>query len=249
MRIGILTHPQHANYGGILQCYALSEYLKKLGYTPFVIKRGNNRPFLLKRWIVSLLRFLRIPRYNHPNKVDRTLNMRPFVKQYLNLTHPVYNDKQIRELCYEYGLTAVIVGSDQVWRRSFALNYGYNYFLDFVPPHIIKASYAASFGLDVWDYTKEETQHLKRLINEFTFISVREESAVSLCAENLDVNAEWVLDPTLLLTMDDYNKITSPRLIDDKYVFVYWLGDKTIIQKDVEKYKTDGCSNICTRDL
>ena len=47
MRIGILTHPQHANYGGILQCYALSEYLKKLGHTPFVIKRENNRPFLL----------------------------------------------------------------------------------------------------------------------------------------------------------------------------------------------------------
>ncbi len=237
MRIGILTHPQYANYGGILQCYALSEYLKKLGYTPFVIKRENNRPFLLKRWIVSLLRFLRIPRYYHPNKVDRTLNMRPFVKQYLNLTHPVYNDKQIRELCYEYGLTAVIVGSDQVWRRSFALNYGYNYFLDFVPPHIIKASYAASFGLDVWDYTKEETLRIQQLLNKFSFISVREESAVVLLKNNLNINAEWVIDPTLLLTSDDYEKITSQRLINEKYVFVYWLGKKSLIENEIKKYQ------------
>lgn len=244
MRIGILTHPQYANYGGILQCYALSEYLKKLGHTPFVIKRENNRPFLLKRWIVSLLHFLRIPRYYHPNKVDRTLNMRPFVKQYLNLTHPVYNDKQIRELCYEYGLTAVIVGSDQVWRRSFALNYGYNYFLDFVPPHIIKASYAASFGLDVWDYTKEETLRIQQLLNKFSFISVREESAVVLLKNNLNINAEWVIDPTLLLTSDDYDKITSRRLVEEKYIFVYWLGYKTTIQKYIENYESEGYSII-----
>lgn len=240
MKIGILTHPQHANYGGILQCYALFEFLIKIGHEPIVLRREPNRQPFIKRWIILLLRILRVPRYSNRNNVDRTLNMRPFVEKHLRRTKPVYNNKQIKNLCHEYELNAVIVGSDQVWRRDFALNYGYNYFLDFVAPHVIKVSYAASFGLDVWDYTKEETQQLKRLINEFTLISVREESAVKLCAENLDVNAEWVLDPTLLLTMDDYNKITSPRLIDDKYIFVYWLGDKTIIQKDIERYKTDG---------
>lgn len=240
MKIGILTHPQHANYGGILQCYALSEFLKKIGHEPFVIKREPNRPFFIKRWILALLRFLKIPRYCNPKKVDRTLNMRPFAKTYLNLTRPVYNSKQFGTLCNKYGLNAVVVGSDQVWRRNFALNYGYNYFLDSVPPHIIKASYAASFGLDVWEYTKEETQHIQRLLNKFSNISVREENAVTLCKENLNVTADWVLDPTLLLTQDDYDKITSHRLVEDRYIFIYWLGDKATIQKKIENYKLEG---------
>ena len=244
MKIGILTHPQHANYGGILQCYALSEFLKKIGHEPFVIKRKPNRPIFIKRWILALLRFLKILRYYDPQKVDRTLNMRPFVETYLNLTRPVYNSKQLSTLCNKYGLNAVVVGSDQVWRRNFALNYGYNYFLDSVPSHIIKASYAASFGLDVWEYTKEETQHIQRLLNDFSNISVREESAVTLCKENLNINAEWVLDPTLLLTQDDYDKITSRRLVEEKYIFVYWLGDKTTIQKDIENYESEGYSII-----
>lgn len=240
MKIGILTHPQCANYGGILQCYALSEFLKKIGNDSIVINREPNRPHLLKRCILILLRTLRIPRYYKSRTVDRTLNMRPFVEKHLNRTRPVFSNTQIHNLCNEYGLKAIIVGSDQVWRRDFALKYGYNYFLDFVPPHVIKASYAASFGLDIWNYTNEETQELKRLIRDFSFISVREDVAVSLCKENLNIDAKLMIDPTLLLTIDDYNKITSQRLIESKYIFVYWLGDKTIIQRDIEKYQTNG---------
>ena len=79
MKIGILTHPQHSNYGGILQCYALSEYLKKLGHEPVVIRREPNKSIFLKRWILILLKGLRIPRYYRPNRIDRTVNIRSFV--------------------------------------------------------------------------------------------------------------------------------------------------------------------------
>ena len=38
MRIGVLTHSAgDDNYGQILQCYALQQYLKKSGHQPFLI--------------------------------------------------------------------------------------------------------------------------------------------------------------------------------------------------------------------
>lgn len=240
MKIGILTHPQHSNYGGILQCYALSEYLKKLGHEPIVIRREHNRPIFVKRWILALLRGLRIPRYYRPNKIDRTINIRPFVEQYLNRTYPISSDKQMLRVCKEYNFDAVIVGSDQVWRRSFAKKYGYNYFLDFVPEDIVKLSYAASFGISDWEYTPEESKNICNLMQRFTSVSVREEDAVSLCNAKMLVDAEWLVDPTLLLTSQEYSVITSNRKIKEKYIFLYWLGDKFRINGELEEYKSKG---------
>lgn len=240
MKIGILTHPQHSNYGGILQCYALSEYLKKLGHEPVVIRREPNKSIFLKRWILILLKGFRIPRYYRPNRIDRTVNIRSFVEQNLNRTHPIYSDKHMSRICKEYNLDVVIVGSDQVWRRSFAKEYGYNYFLDFVPDNVVKLSYAASFGICDWQYTLEESEKICSLIQRFKSVSVREEEAVSLCNSKMHVDAEWVIDPTLLLTLQDYSLIMSDRKINEKYVFVYWLGDKSLIKDEVEKYNIRG---------
>ena len=240
MKIGILTHPQHANYGGILQCYALSKYLENLGHEPIVIRREPNKPIIIKKWILSVLRGLRIPRYYQSNRIDRTVNIRPFVEGCLNRTHPVCSNKQMFRICKEYNLDAVIVGSDQVWRSSFAKEYGYNYFLDFVPEDVVKLSYAASFGISDWQYTSEESKKICSLIQRFTSVSVREEEAVSLCKTKMCVDAEWLIDPTLLLTSQEYSVVTNPRRINERYVFVYWLGDKSQINEELVKYKNVG---------
>lgn len=239
MKIGILTHPQHANYGGILQCYALSTYLKKMGHDPIVIKRMPNEN-LIKKWIISFLRKMHFSRYYKPNLIDRTRNIRPFVEKNLSHTHSIRSEYQMHKLCKKYDLKMVIVGSDQVWRKSFAMKYGYNFFLDFVPGDIIKISYAASFGVSEWQYSQLETEKIRSLIDRFSGISVREEEAVLLCKKNLDVDVECLIDPTLLLNMDDYEKLISPRLIDNKYIFVYWLGDIGIINSDINDFKNKG---------
>lgn len=41
MRIGILTQPLRANYGGILQNWALQQVLIRLGHTPVTISYGD----------------------------------------------------------------------------------------------------------------------------------------------------------------------------------------------------------------
>ncbi|WP_321424544.1 polysaccharide pyruvyl transferase family protein [uncultured Bacteroides sp.] len=240
MKIGILTHPQGANYGGVLQCYALSTFLKKMGHTPVVIRREGDKSFFLWEWTRALLRILHCPRYYTPDKIDITFKIRSFINSNFLRTYPVRSQKRMRSICKDYDLQAVIVGSDQVWRQDFAMNFGYNYYLDFVSSNVTKVSYAASFGLSEWTYTTSQTLKIKDLLSLFKGISVREEDGVDLCKNNLGITPELLIDPTLLLSVEDYDKFTSPRLIKEKYIFIYWLGDKSLVQNEIDKFKSEG---------
>lgn len=219
MRISILTHPLGANYGGILQAFALSKYLQSLGYEVYVLNRNADMPFF-KRMIKAIMMSLHHPRYNNP----RYRHLLRFVKQYIPYTKPLYSKVQMTDFVRKNNIQAVIVGSDQVWRAGFAMNYGYSYFLDFVPKGVKKLSYAASFGLSEWEYTKEQTCKIQQLVNGFKTVSVREDEGITLCQRYMGVKAEQVLDPTMLLRAEDYTSITSPRIVSENYVFVYWLG-------------------------
>lgn len=219
MKIAILTHPLGANYGGILQAFALCKYLQSMGHEVFVLNRNADIPFA-KRMIKTIMMSLHHPRYNNP----RYKHLVRFVKQHLPFTKPLYSMAQMTDFVRKNNIQVTIVGSDQVWRAGFAMNYGYDYFLDFPPKDVTKLSYAASFGLSEWEYTEEQSQIIRHLVNGFKAVSVREDEGVTLCRKYMGVKAEHVLDPTMLLSPDDYSLITSPRIVLENYVFVYWLG-------------------------
>ena len=103
-------------------------------------------------------------------------------------------------------LDIVIVGSDQVWRpwKGLCRNSLY-FFLDFIKStKTKKISYAASFGIDKWEYNPVETIQIKKLLQDFSIISVREDDGVSLLQDNLGLPSIRMCDPTLLLTKNDY---------------------------------------------
>lgn len=221
MKIAILTHPLGVNYGGILQAYALSTYLEKEGHKVVLLNRQHDMSFL-KRIIKLILIAIHYPRYYNP----KYKKLKNFVKQNINYTKPIYSSAELANYLTNNNINWIIVGSDQVWRADFALGYGFNYFLSFVPSYIKKMSYAASFGLSEWKYTEEQTSKIKYLINKFDAISVREDEGVTLCKQNLHINTEQVLDPTMLLQAEEYASITSKRLVNMDYAFVYWLGSE-----------------------
>lgn len=240
MKIGILTHPLHSNYGGILQCYALNTYLRKLGHDTVVIRRVHNKQFFLKRLLKYILRIIGVSQFLHKQSDNKSINLSKFINSYIDYTTSVDSVHKMKCICRQYSLDAVIVGSDQVWREDFAMNYGYNYFLDFVPKNVIKLSYAASFGLSEWHYNSSQTANIKKLLSEFRGVSVRELDGVTLCKDYLKLTPSLLIDPTLLLDKVDYEKISSNRLVEEKYVFVYWLGDKSRIADTILKYQEDG---------
>lgn len=231
MKIGILTHPLEVNYGGILQAYALSTVLKEMGHKVEVLNRKYDKP-LYKRLLIQLLTTFGFARYNNP----KYIHLRKFVSDNINYSRSFYNSLQLHKHVKQHGFNAVIVGSDQVWRSDYAMSFGFDYFLDFVPTGISRISYAASFGLSDWLYTPEQTKRIKELLNTFKATSVRETSGKLLCVDNLNINPKVVLDPTLLLTAEHYSKISSPRQLSAPYIFVYWLGTDEEKQKALSKF-------------
>ena len=94
---------------------------------------------------------------------------------------------------------------------------------------IKRLAYAVSFGTDQWEYNKEQTAHCCELIKLFDAVSVREESAVTMCKQFLHRDVQQMLDPTMLLTANDYailfkNKSLQPI---EGEMLVYILDENT----------------------
>lgn len=250
MKILILTHPLGTNYGGMMQCYALKTILERMGHSIEVMDRRTYLPFY-KRILRSFLAMVGHPRYNNP----KFKKMRPFVSKYLKLTPALYTSKACTSYCKKNNINAIVVGSDQVWRRDFALKYGYDYFLSFAPNSVKRVSYAASMGFSEWQYNEKETELIKENLQSFTGISLREEDVIKVFHENTALLPENVLDPTLLLNSNEYEALCSPRLVDGKYIFVYWLWNKTKIYEalkavpKLEQYKVIDLSMLEGHDF
>lgn len=241
MKIGIITLPLHTNYGGILQAYALQTVLQRMGHDVRIIDHDSMKMRKLSLWKMPLAYSKRIIK----NIIGRPTPI--FLEQKLNRETPVirqhtnkFIEKYIRRFIIEdfnqikeSDFDAFVVGSDQVWRpkyfeQSFKSNIS-NAFLGFAKDwDIIRLSYAASFGVDTWEYNSRQTENCKELLKLFKGVSVREDSAVELCRNYYGIDAVHVLDPTMLLTKEDYMLlISSIDLPPSEGEIMTYILDKT----------------------
>lgn len=211
MKVGILTHPLRTNYGGLLQAYALQIVLKRLGHDVTIINRcypkaqGSLFSKVLRIKNIIIRREVACTDAGKIEFVEK--NTSRFINENYKLSVPIFTTEELKAYQQQEKLGAIVVGSDQVWRPRYSPNI-YNYFLDFTKGENLKRySYAASFGVDTWEFNQHETEECSKLARLFDKISVREASAVKLCKEHLEVEAEHVLDPTLLLSQQDYREL------------------------------------------
>lgn len=215
MRIGILTLPLHTNYGGILQAYALQTVLERMGHEVCLIEK-KRKPFRLPLWKAPLVYGKRVLKNlaGHPypifyeQKVNREepitrQNTDLFIKRYIK--RRIVNDfSELKESDFD----AIVVGSDQIWRPKYFNGNIEDAYLKFAEGWNIKRiAYAASFGTDEWEYTAAQTKECARLLKQFDAVSVREASGVDLCRKHFGVEARHVLDPTMLLSAEDYIRL------------------------------------------
>ena len=215
MRIGILTLPLHTNYGGILQAYALQTVLERMGHDVCLIEK-KRQPLRLPLWKAPLSYGKRIVKNltGHPYPIffERKVNREePLVRQNTDKFVNKYIKRRFVDDFSEIGkddFDAIVVGSDQVWRPKYFIDGIENAYLTFAKEwNIRRIAYAASFGTDKWEYSSEQTISCRRLLKNFDAVSVRESSAVTLCREHLGVDVKRVLDPTMLLSTNDYMKL------------------------------------------
>lgn len=230
MKIAIYTQPLLNNYGGYLQNYALQKVLHRMGMDAFTLNIAFKKTpwwMYLCSWTKSLL-YLCIPgRKRKFAKIQKTEKRKSAFDDFISskicltkkLKSPLMMSKEMNSA------NAFVVGSDQVWRPKYAPCLQ-NAFLDFVTScEIKKISYAASFGVDKWEYPDKQTAKCSILAKKFNAISVREKSGVKLCKDHLGVDATWVLDPTLLLKKEDYLKLCQDVSVNNsRFMAVYVLN-------------------------
>ena len=233
MKIGILTQPLTNNYGGLLQAYALQTTLEHMGHEvvilnrpmPFVPDKANDKigPRTKRFFLNSIKLLMNKPLttiYHEllPHQwpvVNRFTQL--FINRYHHKSPDFYTTLQLIDYCKQERIDAYIVGSDQCWRPLYSPCLP-NYFLDFAEKWDVKRiAYAASFGVDNWELSEAETEICAPLAQKFDAISVREETGITLCKEHLGVPTIHVLDPTMLLDVEDYNALVAdfdPTIFD-----------------------------------
>jgi len=231
MKIGILTFHSQLNYGGVLQCWALQQALTKLGLEVVVIDRWlDEKNWTLDRGFVGMARRQKIKYWIHlllgvgdAKWHQRVLRTQEFVRGWLNLTP--YHFHEWKDAPDDLGIDCLVVGSDQVWhcgdwndpRPYLLVSDELNDQLE----GLKIASYAASFGmkeipkfLGSWQNELaaiNSVQIYRRGLARFDAISCREKEGVYLCRD-LGFEATHVVDPTMLLTLEDWLHIASCRM-------------------------------------
>lgn len=143
-----------------------------------------------------------------------------------------------------------IVGSDQVWHHWNDDDKELPYFyLEFLPEEKRNA-YAASFGFD--EFPAADLEQHKYGLSHMHRISCREQSGCNLVKSVIGNEVPHVLDPTLLLSADDWRKLEDHandyvRSLHD-YVFVYFLGTITDEYKREIEAKAKGKKIISFTD-
>lgn len=241
-KIAIFTQPLGHNYGGIIQNYALQQVLIKLGHHPLTINRTyteHKYSFfeLIKVELAHKIKYRdRLPII--PRVVNRVFkNTISFIKHHITITEKLDSNTNLKAYMEHHTFDVYLVGSDQTWRPRYSPHIP-TYFLDFLDGKKAKRiAYASSFGTDEWEYSDEQHKICKPLAQQFDAISVREDSGVKLCKDYFEVDATHVLDPTLLLSAEEYNKaINRPK--ENKSLFTYVL-DQSAEKQDFIKT----CSN------
>ena len=247
MKIAILTLPLHANYGGILQCYALQTVLEGMGHQVTVLNRrwpGPNARLVARRF-ASIAKCI-VKKYllghkdialmspwaddyniHKPSEAEkkRHTEIRRFIKEYIHLTKPLRSSDELREYVEANEVDCIVVGSDQVWREIYGPCIE-DYFLGFLPEgdKRVKVTYAASFGTADSPISEDHLKKCIPLAKRFSSISVREQSGVKVMKDIFGLDAKLHLDPTLLLSAEQYK---FPAKDVEKGCLVSYILDET----------------------
>lgn len=267
VKIDIITFHFVSNCGAVLQCFASQKFLEMRGHdvniidyrpeyhtiryqaikNPFVFvkyfrKQLGNKG-VIKKILLETRAFAKCI-YLNLNTSERTVAhlFDSFVKKNLRLTRLYVSLDQLRE--DPPSADVYITGSDQLWNPDLLdACFDPAYFLKFGRDSIIRISYAVSIVKKLSQYEKAELHDMCKNLNA---ISIREYNKDVI--ESIGSDVHICIDPTLLLTADDYASIESDLKETDPYIFVYGFEDNEKLHEVIKivqsKYKIriiNGC--------
>jgi len=219
MRVAMITLNTYDSYGNVLQKYALYRTLQKYADEVDTLWQHTTVPFLPYR--LELNKDEEGNRKRTAFVAVRQSKIKDFCDTHIQTRFDI---PYLEDLADEYDF--FVIGSDQVWNPEFAVP---GRFLDFAPPEK-RIAYAASITISELPEEVQETYRKKIL--EMPHVSIREKEGCDIVEKLTGKRPLHVLDPTFLLTADEWRKIEkrpawlNKKIYDNGYLLTYFFSGK-----------------------
>lgn len=224
-KIGIVTFHRSANYGAVLQAFALQYFLLRKGhdceFVDYLRPRKGYASFscfqklyhgLWERVSPFIIGF------------DRQKRTQDFRNEHMRLS-PEYYSSPDALIKIKDRYSVCVTGSDQVW-NPFNTDNDSSYFLSFAGNNTKKISYAASFGLH--EIPEKYHNEYRIRLASLDSISVREMEAVKIVKELSGREATLAVDPTFLLERNVWDQLAVSPQRKKPYILCYYIVNKLI---------------------
>lgn len=226
MKVAVITWFSYNNYGTALQVYALTKYLESRGHDVDVIQYYPRNLAVDERktpivYELASKSIQKIKNTFDPVIIDKLCDklFEDFIWSSLKFTNVCESQADLENLNGKYD--AFICGSDQIWSQ---LCFDPHYFLDFVFDKRRTIAYAPSMGVS--HYLNETyKKRIASLVNNISYISVRETTGQQLLQSITSRNISYVVDPTLLFDSSDWRKYLclDDNVIHENYLVAFFL--------------------------
>lgn len=230
-KIAIMTwFNRGRNYGQTLQAFALNDTLRKLGYPCELISYGKNGPRLSEEEIHQLT----------GEKRALQIHFTAFIKNHMDYSVRFRDRESVKQYLQKEAFDVALCGSDQIWNAALT-SFEPLYLFDFALPYR-KVAYGPGMMDQRLSSAFAKYPQTAALLEDFDAVSVREDDG-RMIVQRLTggrVDPVVVLDPTLLLTREEWQQAVEIPAINGTYIFCYLFdlsqGQKELIQKIATRY-------------
>ena len=232
MRVGIITFHFVNNFGGALQAYALQSAVRNVCKVEVEIIDYKN-------WFIRFTDTVRLfpittkisefksGMVTMGKRFQRIKKFRAFINHNTQLTRGYASGWELK--MHSPGCDKYICGSDQIWNPYLTFGAASAYFLDFVERREDKIAYAPSFGTS--HPGKYFQNKIGKYLSSFDTLSVRERDGAAFIKEVTGKEAVQLIDPTFLLSKEEWEEVASKPVVKGKYMLLY------IMQQDEQMYE------------
>ena len=241
-RFGTVTYNIYCdftNYGSALQTWALLKAINSLGhdsvlidYCPHVLSHKHPLNPLPTMWDQDDVSRLNCE-LSLPAIEKNYYKFEHFYRKVCNISKERYTSKNIGSVIENENIDGFVVGSDTVFCILEFKGFDDGYFANYLIMKKRSVSYAASFGDAKFDDITYPM--LEDRLQNFKAIGIRENEMLQYVREHCDVPCARTIDPTLLLTSNDYDTITAEKQIDEPYLLYYTRRYNPIMEKYAER--------------
>lgn len=199
--VGIIGYWFATNYGGVASYFSLYSKIEKMGFSPLLIEN---------------------PYYFTDKEGEDVFSRNLFKSINANICEPFEMDEldNLNKMA-----DCFILGSDQVFTSSSISAFGKLFLMEFAKDEKRKIAVSASCGGDNLKGRPEIVEYAKRQLSRFTKVSVREYKGLDIVRHDLNINAEFMIDPIFFTNAETYIKMgeSIEKKSDKPYLLAYIL--------------------------